>query len=131
MIDPSSSASDSRWCTFVRERLELFLDGELQGSENLAFVTHLRECDECASYWAGDELSGRGLMLGVGNVGAGSSEVSPSGSATSPQNVLRPRRNGPRLVVAAAAIAVAGAAAFLGWSFVPRKTNDAALASGT
>lgn len=57
-----------RWdddCTFVTERLELFLDGELAGSENLRFLTHLKECDACAATWADDEALSEAIMVAV------------------------------------------------------------------
>jgi Putative zinc-finger len=53
-------------CTFVRERMELFLDGELTGSENLSFVTHLKECEECAAIWADDEEIATSLLIACG-----------------------------------------------------------------
>lgn len=53
-------------CTFVSERLELFLDGELAGSENLRFVTHLKECEECAETWSDDEAVSEAIMVAVG-----------------------------------------------------------------
>ncbi len=52
-------------CAWTEERLELFLDGELSGSENLRFQTHLKECDECAAYWADDEAIAEALLLTV------------------------------------------------------------------
>lgn len=66
MINPLHSGNSADWCTFVKERMELFLDGELYGSENLAFVTHLKECEDCASHWAADEDISRRLMVTFG-----------------------------------------------------------------
>lgn len=66
MINPLHSGNSADWCTFVKERMELFLDGELYGSENLAFVTHLKECEDCAAHWAADEDISRRLMVTFG-----------------------------------------------------------------
>ena len=52
-------------CIGVQERLELFLDGELTGSENLAFLTHLKECEDCAEYWAHDETVSERIMVAL------------------------------------------------------------------
>ena len=49
-------------CDWLCERLELFLDGELSGSENLHFQTHLKECEDCAAYWADDEVLAQALL---------------------------------------------------------------------
>ncbi|MFT7617272.1 MAG: hypothetical protein ACI97A_000907 [Planctomycetota bacterium] len=53
------------FCAWTEERLELFLDGELSGSENLRFQTHLKECDSCAAYWADDEALCEALLITV------------------------------------------------------------------
>ena len=53
-------------CTFLNERLELFLDGELSGSENLRFLTHLKECEHCAASWADDEAVSEAILVAVG-----------------------------------------------------------------
>ncbi len=58
-------SGNSDLCAWTEERLELFLDGELSGSENLRFQTHLKECDECAAYWADDEAISEALLVAV------------------------------------------------------------------
>ena len=52
-------------CAWTEERLELFLDGELSGSENLRFQTHIKECESCAAYWADDEALSEALLMAV------------------------------------------------------------------
>lgn len=119
------------WCTFVRERMELFLDGELTGSENLGFLTHIKECDDCSKYWAHDELVALTLMqhVATGNaVGTRSAEKSarprdPSGSAASaPVSETRPwdlrgvRLNRLQVALAAACLIVATTAVLFQFS---------------
>jgi hypothetical protein len=41
----------------------LFLDGELTGSENLGFLTHLKECDDCAGWWSDEQTISEALLL--------------------------------------------------------------------
>ncbi|MCB9832205.1 MAG: zf-HC2 domain-containing protein [Planctomycetes bacterium] len=52
-------------CEWFRERLELFLDGELSGSESFRFQQHLKECEDCARHWAGDEVVAEELLLAL------------------------------------------------------------------
>lgn len=54
-----------RICDVFQEQIELFIDGELSGSENLAFLTHLKECDECAAWWS-DEQAISEVLLATG-----------------------------------------------------------------
>ena len=54
-----------RKCDSFRERIELFLDGELTGSENLGFLTHLKECDDCAGWWSDEQIISEALLLMV------------------------------------------------------------------
>ncbi|MEE9394439.1 MAG: zf-HC2 domain-containing protein [Planctomycetota bacterium] len=82
-------------CVFVNEKLELFLDGELTGSENLAFQTHLKECESCAAYWSDDEEVSTALMLAVApdRVLASDHLFSPGMPETTPSRTEFDRRH--------------------------------------
>ncbi|MEZ6194160.1 MAG: zf-HC2 domain-containing protein [Planctomycetota bacterium] len=114
-------------CTFVRERTELFLDGELTGSENLFFTTHLKECEDCAGVWSDDESLATALLLAFGREPL--APVERLFSATGPRTLparsefdrrrdtdRRPPRVRRNWLRPAAGVAAAGLIAMAGWA---------------
>ena len=107
-------------CTFLNERLELFLDGELSGSENLRFLTHLKECEHCAASWADDEAVSEAILVAVApDVAAETpaADVAAAPSVVQDASSSRPSRAG-WWRFAATALAASLVTAFLAVGFL-------------
>lgn len=129
MINPLHSGNSADWCTFVKERMELFLDGELYGSENLAFVTHLKECEDCAAHWAADEDISRRLMVTFGE--KESREPVPA-TGPGPRPIVfddAPRQKSSVLRRVAMIASLSAASLLLGWFVGRTSPSDAELLS--